>query len=312
MNKSPLLIANEFHPPTVSRLEELFQVYKLWTLAEDRQQALIDELKPHCKAVATASWSTNPLIYQLPALEIIACFGVGVDGIDFGITGSRNIQVTNTPEVLNDAVADLALALILATQRNLVNADGFVRSGQWPAGPFPFGNSLAGKTLGILGLGSIGEAIAARALPFKLNIAYHNRHDRELPYQYFADPGQLAEASDILLSVLPGGASTEKLVDLPLLQRLGSSGTFINVGRGSCVDESALAEALSRGIIAGAGLDVYANEPRVPATLRSMNNVVLLPHIGSATHETRHGMGQLVIDNLLAWQAKEPLITIIS
>ncbi|MDT8429547.1 MAG: 2-hydroxyacid dehydrogenase, partial [Pseudomonadales bacterium] len=260
---------------------------------------------------ATASWMTNPLIYTLPKLEIIACFGVGTDGIDFTITRERGIAVTNTPDVLNDAVADIAIALILATQRKLIQADRFVRAGQWLQEPFPFGSSLAGKTLGIIGLGSIGEEIVRRALPFKLKIAYHNRHPKPLPYTYCNTIEELAEISDILLCMLPGGRATEKLVNQQVFEKLGPQGTFINVGRGTSVDEAALVQALQDGSIAGAGLDVYSREPNVPQALLSMNNVVLLPHIGSATVETRKAMGQLVIDNLAAWRNGGELITLI-
>lgn len=305
----PLLIANNFHPETIAKLDAAYQTHKLWLLDSAGQQQLLDELKPACKAVATASWVTSPLIYQLPKLEIISCFGVGVDGIDFGITSKRKISVTNTPGVLDDAVADLALALILATQRNLINADRFVRTGDWRNGPFPFGTSLAGKTLGIIGLGNIGAAIVHRALPFKLKIAYHNRRPKAVPYTYCASINELADISDILLCMLPGGKETSKLINQEVFTHLGPQGTFINVGRGTSVDEVALIAALQNGTIAGAGLDVYSQEPNIPAELMNLHNVVLLPHIGSGTVETRRAMGQLLIDNLAAWCNTRPLLT---
>ena len=308
-DKTKLLIANEFHPETVEELDAQFECHKLWLLPPPDQKDLIDQLKPDCKAVATASWATNPLIYDLPELEIISCFGVGVDGIDFETTRSRHIFVTNTPKVLNDAVADIAVSLILATQRNLINADRFVRDGLWLEGSFPFGNSLAGKTLGILGLGNIGEEIVKRALPLKLKIAYHNRHRKNLPYPYYANAIELAANCDILLCMLPGGKETDKLVNREVLENLGPEGTFINVGRGSSVDDEALIWALQSKTIAGAALDVYNNEPHVHQELLAMKNVILLPHIGSATIETRTAMGQLVIDNLLAWAQRKPLLT---
>lgn len=307
--KTALLIANPFHTETIEKLDRLFDTHKLWTLDPHAQQQLVERLGAVCKAVATASWQTSPLIYQLPRLEIIACFGVGVDGIDFNITRPRNIAVTNTPGVLNDAVADLAIALVLTTQRNLINADRFARDGSWTEGPFPFGNSLAGRTLGIIGLGAIGEEIALRARPFKLKIAYHNRQRKDLPYDYYPGIVELAQQSDILLCMLPGGAATEKLINREVFKALGPKGTFINVGRGTSVDEVALIEALSNGTIAGAGLDVYRNEPNVPGELQKLKNVVLLPHIGSATWETRRAMGELVIGNLTAWDRGEELIT---
>lgn len=305
-----LLIANLFHADTVAILDSQYQTHKLW-LPESplEQRAMIERLAPVCRAVASASWATNPLIYELPNLQIISCFGVGTDGIDFGITRARGIAVTNTPKVLDDAVADLAMGLVLATSRNLINADRYVRDGKWQHAPFPFANSLAGKTLGILGLGAIGKEIASRAHSFKMKIAYHNRQPANLPYQYCDSIEALAQTSDILLSMLPGGAATEKIVGTAVLRALGPKGIFINVGRGSSVDEEALVSALQQGLIAGAGLDVYAREPQVPEALLSMSNVVLFPHIGSATVETRGAMGQLVVDNLAAYFQGRQLLT---
>ena len=305
----PLLIANNFHQDTIEKLSSSFDATLFWTLNEPQQEELVVSRRGEIRAVATASWATNPLIYKLPNLEIIACFGVGVDGIDFDITRPRGIKVTNTPTVLNDAVADIAISLILATQRNLINADRFVRDNSWADGPFPFGKGLAGKTLGILGLGEIGEEIAERAKAFKLKIAYHNRSPKDIPFVYYSSAAELAAHSDILLSMLPGGTETHHLINADIFDNLGPEGTFINVGRGSTVDELALIAALQQGKIASAGLDVYECEPDVPDQLKLMKNVVLFPHIGSATVETRRAMGNLVINNLLAWQSKLPLLT---
>lgn len=309
-SKPHLLIANPFHADTVAILDSQYQTHKLWLLeGAQEQQNLIEHLSPICEAVATASWATSPLIYQLPNLQIISCFGVGTDGIDFGIARARGIAVTNTPKVLDDAVADLAMGLVLATSRNLINADRYVRDSKWLQAPFPFAHSLAGKTLGIVGLGAIGKEIAMRALPFKMKIAYHNRRPAELPYHYHDSIETLAAHSDILLSMLPGGAATEKILGTAVFRALGPQGIFINVGRGSSVDEDALVSALQQGLIAGAGLDVYAREPQVPQALLSMPNVVLFPHIGSATVETRRAMGQLVVDNLAAHFQGRNLLT---
>lgn len=306
----PLLIANNFHPETIALLDQEYDTHKLWLLeSPQEQQALIEKLADTCVAVATASWTTDPLIYELPKLKLISCFGVGVDGIDFGITKARGIEVSNTPTVLNDAVADLAMGLVLATSRNLINADAHARSGDWELAPFPFGRSVTGKTLGIIGLGAIGEEIALRALAFRMKIAYHNRSRKDLPFPYFDSISKLAQASDILLCMLPGGKATEKIIDNKIFEALGPDGIFINVGRGTCVDEDALISALSSGQIACAGLDVYAKEPHVPKALANLPNVVLFPHIGSATVETRRAMGQLVVDNLGAFFAHEDLIT---
>ena len=309
---TPLLIANEFHSDTIQKLDSLFDTYKLWLLPLADQQKLITDLKPRCNAVASASWQTNPLIYELPALEIISCFGVGVDGIDFEITRARGISVTNTPNVLNDAVADIAMALILMTQRNLINADRFVRNGSWTDGPLPLSHDLSGKTLGILGLGSIGEDIAQRALASKMKIAYHNRNQKHCPYTYYPTVNELARNSDILLCTLPGGEETANIINKDVFNELGPTGTFINVGRGSSVNENDLIAALKTGTIAAAGLDVYQKEPEIPAELLSTDNVVLLPHIGSATVETRQSMGNLVVENLLAWRGNKSLLTPIS
>jgi lactate dehydrogenase-like 2-hydroxyacid dehydrogenase len=307
-----LLITENFHPETVEKLDSQFVTYKLWQYPKADQPALIKQLKPVCKAVATASWVKSPLIYTLPKLEIISCFGVGVENIDLKEAKDRKISVTNTPKVLDDAVADIAISLILAAQRNLIKADQFVRDGRWLHNSYSIGKGLAGKTLGILGLGSIGEEIALRALPLKLNVAYHNRSENKPAYQYYPTPAELAENSDILLCMLPGGRSTEKLVNREILEKLGSEGFFINVGRGSSVDEDALIEALINGTIAGAGLDVFQNEPAIRKEFLKLENVILLPHIGSATVETRIAMGQLVIKNLMAWSQSLPIPNIVN
>ncbi|MGJ8688064.1 MAG: 2-hydroxyacid dehydrogenase [Gammaproteobacteria bacterium] len=307
-----VLIANEFHPETIALLDSLYTTHKLWLLESTiEQEALIAEIAPFCETVATASWTTNPLIYQLPNLKLISCFGVGVDGIDFEVTDSHNIQVTNTPEVLNDAVADLAMSLVLATSRDLINADAYARSGHWPLAPFPFGRSLKGKTLGIIGLGAIGEEIALRALAFRMKIAYHNRTPKDLPFPYYDSILELAQDSDILLSMLPGGNATDKIIDKEVFEALGPQGIFINVGRGSAVDEQALIDALDSKQIAAAGLDVYEQEPHVPEALAKQRNAVLFPHIGSATIETRRAMGQLVVDNLNAHFSGQTLLTLV-
>ena len=305
-----LLIANEFHPETIAILDTLYTTHKLWLLESTQaQEALIAEIAPYCETVATASWTTNPLLYKLPKLKLIACFGGGGDGIEFQICKQRDIRVSNTPEVLNDAVADLAMGLVLSTSRNLINADAYARSGQWPLAPFAFGRSLTGKTLGIIGLGAIGEEIALRALAFRMKVAYHNRTRKDLPFPYHASIAELAQHSDILLCMLPGGFATEKIIGEEIFAALGPEGIFINVGRGSTIDQTALIHALQTKQIAAAGLDVYEQEPHIPEALTALSNVVLFPHIGSATVETRRAMGQLVIDNLNAYFNKHPLLT---
>ena len=310
LNKPILLITNNFDPATIEKLEAIYDVHKLWLLKEKTErQLLLAQIAPDCQAVATAGRANAELINALPKLKMIANFGVGVDGIDFSVTNARNIKVSNTPDVLNDEVADLALALIFASQRQLVIADNFVRNKQWLNGPMPFGRGVAGKTLGIMGLGRIGEAIADRALACKMNIAYHNRQQKNVPYLYCDSFLALAKQSDILVNVLPSTPDTAKIVDEQILKALGSEGTFINIGRGDTVDQVALINALKNKVIAKAGLDVYVNEPNVPEELMALPNVVLTPHIGSATYETRAAMGQLVVDNLAAFFANKPLVT---
>ncbi|MEX0964413.1 MAG: 2-hydroxyacid dehydrogenase [Pseudohongiellaceae bacterium] len=307
--KPQLLISNCFHPETIEILDEKYTTHHLWECSDKETRNLILELQGECSAAATASWVCNDAIYELNSLRVIACFGVGVDAIDFDKTQQKNIQVTNTPDVLNQAVADVALSLVLATTRNLINADKFVREKKWQQGPFPFGMGLSGKTLGIIGCGRIGEEIALRALTFGLKIAYHNRHPKNLPFDYYSSIRELAHESDILLCMLPGGDETRNIINEEIFRALGPDGIFLNVGRGSSVDEEALVAALKQKHILAAGLDVYADEPNVPEPLLAMDNVVLLPHIGSATVETRRAMGQLVIDNLAAYFAGQPLLT---
>ena len=307
--KHHVLVVNEFHPETVAKLDARYQTHHLHNLDSNEKTKLIASLEGKCKAAASASWMCDSSIYSLGSLQLISAFGVGVDGIDFDATGKAGIKVTNTPDVLNDAVADLAIALILATSRNITNADKFARDGQWSKSAFPFGMSLAGKTLGIIGLGRIGEEIAHRALPFKLDIAYYNRREKKLPYNYHSSIQELASHSDILLCMLPGGNETNNLINAAVFENLGPDGIFINVGRGNSVDEKALAQALRNGTIKAAGLDVYKDEPNIPSSLTSLDNIVLLPHIGSATIETRREMGNVVVRNLEAFFAGMPLVT---
>ncbi len=309
-DKPALLIVNNFHADTIAALDARYETHHLWPLSETGKRNLIEQLDGNCEAAASASWVCDEIVYELGSLRALACFGVGVDGVDFARARAAGIAVANTPGVLDDAVADLAIALILATTRGIVSADRFVRAGEWRKGPFPFGSGLAGRALGVLGFGRIGSAVARRAEPFGLRLAYHNRRRKEnAPFPWFGSARELAAHSDILLNLLPGGPETSGLVDLEVLEALGPAGIFINVGRGSSVDEPALAQALRRGLIAGAGLDVYAAEPEVPAELLAMDNVVLLPHIGSATRETRAAMGDLVARNLEAWFSARKLLT---
>jgi lactate dehydrogenase-like 2-hydroxyacid dehydrogenase len=254
------------------------------------------------------------LISQLPALEIISVMGVGYDGIDVAAAKARGVVVTHTPDVLNDDVADLALALMLATARQIPAADRFVRAGQWPLGPMPLARKLSGARLGIVGMGRIGQAIAHRAQAFGMAIAYTARSAKaELPQRYLPSAEALAEESDFLVVITPGGAGTRHLIDARVLAALGRSGPgggiLVNVARGSVVDEAALIDALERGVVAGAGLDVFENEPNVPERLRALPQVVLTPHVGSATQGTRQAMADLAFANLRLQLSGQPVRT---
>ena len=244
-----------------------------------------------------------------PKLEIISVMGVGYDGVPVAWCKERGIRVTNTPDVLTDDVADIAVALVLMTSRRLVESNRYLHDSKWLGGPFPLAHALRGKVAGILGLGRIGKAIAQRLEAHGMKIAYHGRRPQNVPWSYFDDLKALAAESDFLIVACPGGPETVKLVDAEVLAALGSEGTLINIARGSVVDEKALIVALEAGTIRTAGLDVFEDEPRVPAALMACERAVLLPHVGSATHETRRAMAQLVIDNLAAHFAGRELIT---
>lgn len=252
---------------------------------------------------------TRELMAQLPALEIIAVLGVGYDGVDVGAARERGIQVTHTPDVLTDDVADFAMALLLGIARNTRVADQFTRSGAWAKGAFPFSRKVSGARLGIIGLGRIGKAIAHRAQAFDMSIAYTGRQPQDVEHAYFASAVELAAAVDFLVIAVGGGAATQHLVDAQVLEALGPQGYLINVGRGSVVDEKALVRALAEGRIAGAALDVYENEPRPLEGLFAFENVLLTPHMASATLATRKAMSDLVMANLRAWQEGAALPT---
>jgi lactate dehydrogenase-like 2-hydroxyacid dehydrogenase len=247
---------------------------------------------------------------SFPSSEIVSVFGVGYDGVDVAAARERGIAVTHTPNVLNDEVADLAMALVLAVSRRLVEADRYVRSGAWAGGPMPLARKVSGARMGIVGLGRIGMAIAKRAAAFGMSIAYTSRNARpEAPYPYFASAEALAREVDFLVVITPGGAATRKLIDAKVLAALGKKGYLVNVARGSVVDEQALVSALRDGTIAGAGLDVFESEPNVPGELLALDNVVLTPHVGSATWQTRQAMADLAFGNLTAHFAGKPLLS---
>ena len=307
--KHEIVITAQGHKGTLERLQNEFTSIKLWE-APDRDAAL--KAAAHMRALAHFGHSKvdGKLMDALPKLEIISNFGVGVDQIDLDAAKQRKIIVTNTPDVLNDCVADTALALVLNTLRKFPQSEAYLRSGFWPTrGTYPLTTSVGGKTLGILGLGRIGEAIAKRAQAFGMKIRYHNRNKKNVPYPYDADPVALAKNSDVLLVVTPGGAGTAKLVNAKVLDALGPQGYLVNVARGSVVDELVLLRYLQEKKIAGAGLDVFEHEPKVPVEFYTLDNAVLFPHVASATVETRKAMGDLQVENLHLHFAGKPVRT---
>ncbi len=255
--------------------------------------------------------TTPELLGALPKLEIISVFGVGYDGVPVDYCRQRGIKVTNTPDVLTDDVADVALALILMTGRNFVGLDRFLRAGGWLERGPALTTKLGGQQVGILGLGRIGKAIAHRVEALGMAVAYTGRTRQDVPYRFVPDLKTLAAESDFLVVASPGGAATKHLVNADVLAALGKKGIVVNIARGSIIDEAALVAALQAGTIKGAGLDVFADEPRVPPALLAMDNVVLLPHVGSATHETRQAMGDLCKANLDAWFGTGKVLTLV-
>lgn len=274
--------------------------------------AALADIGPRVRAVASAGHHgvTAAMMDALPGLEIVAHFGVGYDAVDVAAAAARGVVVTNTPDVLTDEVADTAIGLLLMTVRELSAAERWLREGRWVReGAYPLTRgTLVGRTVGLLGLGRIGRAIARRLEGFGLAVHYHSRNKvADAPYPWHPSAETLAAAVDTLVVTLPGGAATERVVGARVLEALGPEGILINVGRGSVVDEPALVAALGEGRILGAGLDVFADEPHVPAALLDLPRVVVLPHVGSASTATRDRMGALQVDNLLAWFDGRPL-----
>jgi lactate dehydrogenase-like 2-hydroxyacid dehydrogenase len=244
-----------------------------------------------------------------PNLKVVSSNGVGYDSIDAKGLAARGVLVAHTPGVLNDEVADTFVALWLAVSRRIVAADRHARSGAWERGGFPLTRSVQGRRVGILGLGRIGQEIANRVKCFRGEVHYHSRTPKAGGHAYHESPKALAAAVEVLVCVTPGGAETRHLVDMEVLKALGPEGILVNVARGSVVDEAALVEALEQGLIAGAGLDVFAMEPHIPDALKAMENVVLLPHVASATVETRAAMADLTARNLLQWLEDGRVVT---
>ena len=292
-------------------LEPLRAAFTVHERLHETDPEAFARLAPTIRGVTGGGESQVPraLMDRLPALEIVSIMGVGYDKVDVAAAIERGVPVTHTPDVLNDEVADLALALMLSVARKVPQADRYVREGRWAEqGNMPLTTRMSGKRLGIVGLGRIGKAIAARAQAFGMSIAYTGRHQQPgVAFDYHPSAKALAAAVDFLVVITPGGESTRRMIDAEVLQALGPKGYLINVARGSVVDEAALIEALQKGVIAGAGLDVFENEPKVPQALRALDNVVLTPHMASGTHETRQAMADLALANLQAHFARRPL-----
>jgi hydroxypyruvate reductase len=308
--KADILKVAKFPPVFDAKLSAEFTTHDMTAAADP--DAMVAAVASQIRGMCCFGSSVVPgsLIRKLPKLEILAVVGVGYDGVDLATCKERNVIVTNTPDVLTDDVADVALSLVLNTAREFVKAHNFVVSGAWPNGPMPLAAKVGGKTAGILGLGRIGRAIAQRLQACGMKIAYHGRKpQKDVDFKFYPTLKGLAEAADFLVVACQGGPETKHLVNAEILAALGNQGTVINIARGSVIDELALVSALQNGTIKAAGLDVFANEPVVPEALWQLPNVVLYPHVGSATVETRMAMGNLAIDNLTAHFAGKPVLT---
>jgi lactate dehydrogenase-like 2-hydroxyacid dehydrogenase len=306
-----ILMLRQMMPTVVRQLDAAFTVHKLWE-AGDRD-AFLAPIASRIRAIAIGGGHVQldgAFMSRFPKLETISSFGVGYDDIDAKWAGEHGIIVTNTPDVLNEEVADTALGLLLCTVRQFPQAERYVRAGQWGKTPFPLSQSLHDRKVGMVGLGRIGMAIARRLDAMGISLVYHTRNAKpEVSYKHYPRLIDMARDVDVLLLIVPGGSATEKMVDAKVLEALGPNGILINVGRGSVVDEKALVQALKAKTILSAGLDVFADEPHVPKELLEMDHVVLLPHLGSASIHTRDAMAQLVVDNLIAWKAGKPPLT---
>ncbi|MWD29778.1 2-hydroxyacid dehydrogenase [Aquicoccus sp. SCR17] len=306
-----ILLVKPVPPLIVEALDAAFTLHRLYD--EDDPEGWLEANGGRVRGMVCGNFPLDAdLLDRLPALEIASNLGVGYDSVDVAAAKARGVMVTHTRSVLDDEVADTAWALVLMTVRGLARADRYVRAGRWQSeGAFPLArHSLKGSRLGIIGLGRIGRNIAARAEASGMEILYHGRHEQaDQPYLYYGDLREMARDCDVLLNCAPGGPATEKMIDAAVLEALGPEGYVINIGRGSSMDEAALIAALEAGTIAGAGLDVFEDEPEVPQALRDMENTVLLPHIGSATIPTRTAMFQLVVDNLTGWFGRGEALT---
>ena len=310
-NTVDVLAWGALNPSLMANLQQHYRVHNRAEITD--LQAWGDTHGAKITAVITSGvFGTEiEVLERLPNLKVVCSFGVGYDAIDIAYLADRGIPVSNTPDVLNNAVAETAMALTLCLTRRISEAERFVRAGAWPTGKFPLGRQLTGKTCGIVGLGKIGKTIALRAAAFEMNIAYYRRGEpyAGIDYTHYNDLAELARAADYLVVIVPGGAATHHLIDAEVLRALGPQGCLVNVARGPVVDQQALVAALQDGTLGGAALDVLEGEPEVPAALRASPQVVLAPHIGSATGATRMAMARLAMANLAAGMAETPLHT---
>jgi lactate dehydrogenase-like 2-hydroxyacid dehydrogenase len=309
--KTDILLIGPARPVIAKGLMPAFNVHQL---PRDGRDEFFSKDAPKVRGVAVAATSERldgAFMARFPRLEIISSFGVGYDHVDAAWAGAHGITVTNTPDVLNEEVADTALGLLLCTVREFPQAERFLRSGQWVQKNYPLSRAtLRDRTVGLVGMGRIGQAIARRLDAMAVPVVYHSRRAvAGLPYRHYPNLIEMARDVDVLLVITPGGAATKNLINAEVLKALGPEGILINMARGSVVDEPALIKALQEKTILSAGLDVYALEPEVPKELIAMDHVVLFPHLGSASVATREKMDQLVVDNLLAWAAGKPPLT---
>jgi len=298
--------------PVAARLRQYHDLHE-WPKKPREQEAFLLDTGPRIEAVVTGGTEglPNELMDRLPSLKLVSCHGVGYEGVDGHHAARRGVIVTHTPHVLDDEVANTAVALVLAVVRRIVAYDRYVRNGSWKreGGP-PHTRGLAGRTVGMVGFGRIGLAIARKLEVFGCTIVYHARNARtDVEYRHYPDLKEMARDSEILVVTLPGGKATQRLIGREVIDALGPEGTLINIGRGSVVDEPEMVAALKEGRLGAAGLDVFEDEPNVPAALIAMDNVVLLPHVGSATVETRGAMAALVVGNIVSWFDKGKALT---
>jgi len=313
--KPDVLLVGAKKPVLMKGLEDKVTLHH-WLDAKDKD-AFVKEVGNKIKAIAiayTANKVDEKFLRQFPHLEQVSSFGVGYDHIDAKWAGAHGIVVTNTPEVLNEEVADTAIGLLLCTVREFPQSERFLRAGKWPQGHYPLTKAtLRDRTVGMVGMGRIGKAIAKRLEAFGVPVVYHSRKPQAgVSYKYYPNLIEMAREVDTLMVIVPGGASTQNMINADVLKALGPRGILINMARGSVVDEPALIEALKNRTIYSAGLDVFAKEPEVPKELIEMDHIVLFPHLGSSTEVTRAAMDQLVVDNILAWAAGKPPLTPVS